>query len=354
MSRPRVSVCLPVFRGQKFLHLAIESVITQTFSDFEFLIADDCSDDASVGIIESYAQKDPRIKYWRHRERMGLFQNYNFLLRNSNAEYIKPFAQDDRLHSECISRYVAVLDSSKQIALVSSARRLIDSLNREISVVRHVEVDSIIDANEAIESNVRQLTNWIGEPAAVMFRSCDQGSGFDTTYAHYGDIECWLRILKNGDLFYFSEPMFDFRRHSESQTARNHADLVQLLDAIRLGKNYEEIFGATSQHPEQEILLRVASSYASFFESDDAAGLENFCRAEFERRGSSGAEPYDSSRQLAGFRWLCIKLLLLLDQTRQQLEAKSTQSQEGPSLVPQSRSKLLSDIKRIRSAGQKQ
>src|SRR5579883_1951770 len=90
-----ISVCLPVFNGEKFLLEAIGSVLEQTYSNFELVIIDDCSTDASVEIIESFARMDERIRFYRNTSRLGLFANYNECMLKADGEYIKPFAQDD-------------------------------------------------------------------------------------------------------------------------------------------------------------------------------------------------------------------------------------------------------------------
>jgi glycosyltransferase involved in cell wall biosynthesis len=97
---PRVSICLPVFNGESFLPAAIESVLSQSFSDFELIIVDDCSTDRSLQIIKSYAALDSRIRYSANTEKAGLFGNYNRCIEMSCGEYVKPFAQDDILHSD--------------------------------------------------------------------------------------------------------------------------------------------------------------------------------------------------------------------------------------------------------------
>src|SRR5438128_638658 len=108
---PPVSVLLPVYNGASYLPYAIESVLAQSYSDFELLISDDSSDDASPEIIDCYARLDRRISHWRNQSRLGLFANYNQCLKRASAKFIKPFAQDDVLDPAMLKETVGVLES---------------------------------------------------------------------------------------------------------------------------------------------------------------------------------------------------------------------------------------------------
>ncbi len=125
-SGPKVSVCLPVYNGSNYLALAIESVLAQTFSDFELLIANDCSTDDTQKIIEKYASTDARIKHWINGKNLKLFGNYNACIEKAAGQYIKLFAHDDLLHPRMLEKMVAVLDKNEDVSLVTTARGWID------------------------------------------------------------------------------------------------------------------------------------------------------------------------------------------------------------------------------------
>src|SRR5882757_11491357 len=108
---PKVSICLPVYNGERYLSQAIESALAQTCTDFELLIADDCSQDGSRAIADSYARQDDRIRIWQHENNQGLFANYNFLIAQASAPIVKLFAQDDVLLPESVRRSVEVLET---------------------------------------------------------------------------------------------------------------------------------------------------------------------------------------------------------------------------------------------------
>jgi glycosyltransferase involved in cell wall biosynthesis len=234
----RVSVCLPNFNGAQYLAGAIDSVLAQTYADFELLIADDNSTDNSREIIADFAQRDQRIFFWTNEQRLGLFGNYNACLRKARGSYIKPFAHDDLLEPNALARLCAVLEGNPQVSLVSSERRWIGTNGEDIDGALHFVDDQYFRGKDAIIANLVTLSNWVGEPSAVMFRARDRGDGFDESLYHYGDIEYWFRLLAHGDLFYLSQPICRFRRHLQSNTTINLAGLNFAMDIFRIGERY--------------------------------------------------------------------------------------------------------------------
>jgi glycosyltransferase involved in cell wall biosynthesis len=240
-----------VYNGARYLSSAIESVLGQSFTDFELLIGDDGSADRSRNIIEEYAGKDPRIVYWVNPKRLGLFGNYNACLNAATGNFVKPFAQDDLLEPDALARMCKVLEECAGVALVSTGKRWISEEGEEIKRVIQFESDQLLSGKEVIIANLVNLTNWVGEPSTVMFRARDRGNGFDPSYYHYGDIEYWFRLLKEGDLFYLARPLCSFRRHQESSTTSNLRGLYFALDIFRLGdryRHYLEELGESTEH----------------------------------------------------------------------------------------------------------
>jgi glycosyltransferase involved in cell wall biosynthesis len=258
---PSISVCLPVYNGARYLEHAIESVLTQSYQDFELLISDDGSTDASPEIISRYAKQDQRIIHWTNAERLGLFANYNACLDRARGSLIKPFAQDDLLDRRSLEQMSAVLRERPEIALVSSGKRLIDDTGTEIDRLIQFCTNRSIAGKDVIIANLIILSNWVGEPSAVMFRASNAGEGFDLSLYHYGDIEYWFRLLSCGDLFYISDALYSFRRHQESTTTSNLAGLYFALDIARLGQKYRsylEEIGESEEHFAKRAMEKVA------------------------------------------------------------------------------------------------
>ena len=103
---PRVSIGLPVYNGEMYLSEALDSILAQDFEDFELIISDNASTDASREICEAYARRDSRITYSRLPENLGAAGNYNRVFHMSTGEFFKWAAHDDRLHPAFLSRCV--------------------------------------------------------------------------------------------------------------------------------------------------------------------------------------------------------------------------------------------------------
>src|SRR5437867_7541627 len=106
--KPTICVCIPTYNGSKFLKQSMESVLSQTYSDFEVVISDDCSSDTTMEILEQFRRKEPRIKIYRNKENIGYVRNWNKCLELAEGEWIKFLFQDDLLESKCIERLLNV------------------------------------------------------------------------------------------------------------------------------------------------------------------------------------------------------------------------------------------------------
>ncbi len=235
--------------------------MSQTFADFELLIADDQSTDLSADIISRYQAQDSRIIAWRNQDRKGLFANYNECISRASGRYIKPFAQDDLLDPTALEKMVGLLNENNDVALVSCAKRWIDDSGTTIQEVTQFPEDRIIGWRDIIEFNLIRLTNWVGEPATVMFRREFMGSGFDTRFFHYGDIEYWFRIIGNRNFGFISDTLCSFRRHTDSATSKNLSGLLTVLDVLHISNRYANVlreFGETPEHTDRRIIELLA------------------------------------------------------------------------------------------------
>ncbi|TRT69737.1 MAG: glycosyltransferase family 2 protein [Microcystis sp. M_OC_Ca_00000000_S217Cul] len=115
-SEPRVSIGLPVYNGERFICSAIETLLSQTFSDFEIIISDNCSTDKTESICRQYAAKDARIRYVRQTKNVGITANFQFVLDAAVGEYFMWAAADDRQKPEFIQTLVKILDDNPSFA----------------------------------------------------------------------------------------------------------------------------------------------------------------------------------------------------------------------------------------------
>ncbi len=119
-NKPRVSIGLPVYNGENYLEDAINSVLAQTFTDFELIISDNASTDRTSEICQAYAEKDTRIHYYRAGKNVGAAWNFNHVFELSTGEYFKWIAHDDLVAPDYLSECIEVLDNDDSIILCNS------------------------------------------------------------------------------------------------------------------------------------------------------------------------------------------------------------------------------------------
>ena len=122
----RVSIGLPVFNGEKYLRQAIDSILAQSYQDFELIISDNASTDKTSQICDTYAVRDKRVKYYRNKTNLGAARNYNNTFRFSSGIYFKWAAHDDILAPDYLQECVKVLDADQSIVLCHSKVGCID------------------------------------------------------------------------------------------------------------------------------------------------------------------------------------------------------------------------------------
>lgn len=126
MNSCKISIGLPVFNGEKYISTAIESILSQTYGDFEFIISDNASTDNTESICRAYADTDSRIKYFRNITNIGIYQNFNRVFNLSNCDYFKWASCDDVCKPDLISRCKDVLDLNPEIILAYAKAKFID------------------------------------------------------------------------------------------------------------------------------------------------------------------------------------------------------------------------------------
>jgi glycosyltransferase involved in cell wall biosynthesis len=235
---PKISVCIPTYNYAHYISFAVESILSQQFTDFELLIVDDCSKDNTEEVVSRFLY-DKRVLFEKNERNLGLVGNWNKCLSKARGEYIKFVFADDMLASDkALGRMACILDSAPPVSLVASARHLIDSQSRIIGLTSHFPPDFVADGPEVINRCLNELRNLIGEPTVVMFRREDCARGFDERYLHLVDMEMWFHLLEKGRFAFIAEPLASFRVHQGQQTKENVARLAHLDDQYLLLKEY--------------------------------------------------------------------------------------------------------------------
>ncbi len=222
MRPPLVSVLIPVFNGERFLAECLESILAQKFGDCEILVGDDGSTDGSCAVIERFARRDRRVRWWRNPRNLGIGGSFNACLQAARGEFVKFVLQDDKLlEPSALSQLVELLQSDSSIALVVSASQLIDAHSRVIRVRNRFGRSGVRDGRKVIARCLSRSTNLIGEPSLALFRRSQAARGFDERFRQLLDLELWFHLLEQGRFAFIGEPLCAFRQHPAQQSEVN-------------------------------------------------------------------------------------------------------------------------------------
>jgi glycosyltransferase involved in cell wall biosynthesis len=210
MPPPLVSVLMPVYNSQRYVAQAVESILQQTFADFELIILNDGSTDRSLSILQRYAARDPRIQLIS-RENRGIAPTRNELLAQASGEFIAMMDSDDVAFPQRLARQVQFLQQHSQVICLGSSYELIDARSRPITTLavplHHAEIQRQALAGHAS----------VFQPCAMMRRAAVMRiGGYDATLKQAEDLDLWLRLGEIGELANLAEPLVQYRLHPKS------------------------------------------------------------------------------------------------------------------------------------------
>lgn len=237
--QPKISICIPTYNYAHFIADAIESVLSQTVSDYELLVIDNCSTDNTEEVVLGYLQEGRNVKYIRNEKNLGLVCNLNRCIELASGTYIKILCSDDLLEATCLEKMVQVLEANPKVSLVASARQLVDRSLNNLGQLAYSDRPELLPGIDAIRKCLF-VGNLIGEPTAVLFRKKDAIAGFDPKYRQLVDLEMWFRLLEQGDFAFIPEALCLIRQHEEQGTNANIKGFIYVDDQFRLFDDYAD------------------------------------------------------------------------------------------------------------------
>lgn len=246
---PKVSVVMSVYNGEQFLHEAVDSIIAQTYQDFELILVDDASTDSSPSIIESY--QDPRIIHLTNETNLGLTRSLNIGLLAAKGEFIARQDADDTSDPKRLQRQVDFLSNHTQVGLVGTRGLIIDTSGRALELLQFPTSD--VEIQDLL---TRQNCFLHG---SVMFRrDCIENVGlYREQFTFSQDYDLWLRIAEKYSLANLDSILYNYRFDGKaiSQTRAN-AQLAYLELAKELAHQRR------TQGKEQDIPKDVTEAFA--------------------------------------------------------------------------------------------
>lgn len=213
-----VSIILPTYNRAHCIKKAVESVLRQTYSQWELLVVDDGSTDDTEAIIAAYAASDHRVRYYRQPSNKGVSAARNEGIRQARYDYIAFQDSDDVWHEDKLEKQMRVFSENPDVGLVYCAIQGTRQDGREVLIP-----DQSIERS-LLYGNLYKLLlqgNVIGAPAVVMRKACaGQCGGFDETLSCLEDWEMFVRIAKSYEIGYVDEALVDADFHDGGVSSR--------------------------------------------------------------------------------------------------------------------------------------
>lgn len=218
---PEVTVLMSVYNAERYLTEAIESILKQTFTDFEFIIIDDGSSDRSLQILQQYARQDSRIQLVS-RENRGLVSSLNEGLALAKAPFIARMDADDISYPDRLSKQVAFLKEHPDYAAIGCRVRLIDEDSDPLRLF------SLATTHQEIDTAHLQGEGGAIAHAAATFRKDKLNviGRFRSEFTHAEDLDLWLRLAEVGQLGNLPDVLYDYRQHLQSVGHKYRAEQI--------------------------------------------------------------------------------------------------------------------------------
>jgi glycosyltransferase involved in cell wall biosynthesis len=261
MTGVKLSVCMPTYNGELFLAEAVQSVLRQSFSDFELLLVDDCSQDSTWEIVS--ALSDPRVKIYRNQQCLGIPGNWNRCLALAQGEYLCLFHQDDLMLPDNLAQKVHMLETNPTVGIVHSAVDVIaeDSAPRPLGRwTEETGQDAVINGRHYF----RKLLFWgnqVCAPAVVCRRHALLEIGGFNEQLHFAcDYEAWLRMCVRSDVGFLPQQLVRYRWHGNNATHRFWFENGVEETATAIRNALLDYARCTGQHDEVALLQEATAA----------------------------------------------------------------------------------------------
>ncbi len=243
---PRVTVLMSVYNGEAYLTQAIDSILWQTFTDFEFLIIDDCSTDSSAVILDDCAKQDPRIRVIKNEDNLGLTKSLNVGLREAKGEYIARMDSDDISLPNRLSLQVSFLDNNKDVGICGGNIRIFGELNHLYTYPYD---------NATLKLNLLNRSPF-AHPVVCMRTSCVKKHNlyYNEDFVTAQDYELWVQFSRVTRLANIPEVLLKYRLHNRNITKVKASEQQESSAKSKIAQ-YSYLLGRKLNNEETQLVI---------------------------------------------------------------------------------------------------
>lgn len=216
LSIPRVSVVVPTYNNASFIEETMDSILGQTFEDFELVVADHSSGDGTWERLQRYGA-DPRVRLLQTETGGGAPRNWERVTRAARGDLVKLVCGDDILYPDCLRLQVEAMEANPSVVLVAARRDLIDAGGGLVKARRGLAgLTGRVPGKVAARHTVVAGSNIFGEPACVLIRreALDRAGGWDGRHPYVIDEATYVNVLLLGDFLGIDRALAAFRLSS--------------------------------------------------------------------------------------------------------------------------------------------
>jgi glycosyltransferase involved in cell wall biosynthesis len=248
ISQPLVSVVTPVYNAEKYLAECIESVLTQTYQNWELVVVNNCSTDRSLEIAQQYSNNDSRIRIHNNTKFLSLMQNWNYSICqiSRTSKYCKVIHADDWLFPECIAKMVEVAEKNPSVGIVGSYR--LDENRITLDGLPYPSI--VVSGRQICKRHLLGDIYVFGSPSSILIRSeiiHKRNPFYAESYLH-ADKEACYDILKDYDFGFVHQVLTFTRRHNESVTSKSSRYNTRRIGRIAILKKYGPVYLSKTEY----------------------------------------------------------------------------------------------------------
>ena len=262
-----ITVLMSVYNGEKYLNESIRSVLTQSYSDFEFVIVDDCSNDKTIEIVESF--NDPRIKLLRNESNLGLSASLNRGIKSSSGKYIARHDDDDISHINRLQNQLNFMEISDNVDAVFCRYKLFDRLGNIYN-----SESSFYNDESAIVEALQNKTNPLAHGSAMIRSdSLINLGGYNNKFIFGQDYELWSRMIDNGHVIQMIDYVGYYHRvsfnHNKKKWQKKYSILVdkrKLIGEFEFERLSKSLYTKIINNKQQYLHIKIYGLFINYID----------------------------------------------------------------------------------------